>query len=189
MTEETFKKDLLSLFKNYSQEPDPNKIKLFSVAISKSVGFKHDWNKIFLEILTTERFFPNLAVIVEYVNKNSSAEKSKTPRQQAIELVDKYILYLTGVLSYEDLSQYDHAYFKKRFSCDKYSVHSGSVNPTFKRKEWVEIAEIDFQAYEATKSLPFMEDYKNFLTDKEPDGEQKKKIPNHAEVLSLRSES
>lgn len=156
MTREKFQEGILYAFKNYSKPVDNTLISFSSIAIEKAIGFSHNWEKIFFDVFANEKFFPNLAVIIEYAKKQTPALKEQTTKEKAIECVDRYIAYLNGHLKHEEISPYDHSYYKKRFNCDKYAVQSGNVNLNFKRKEWIDICELDFETHKRTGELPFM---------------------------------
>jgi len=154
--EEKFKKNLVALFTNFGQEPDVDRIRFLSQAVKASVGFDHNWDKVFFSIASKEKFFPPAAVIVDHTKKISGVGEEPTLRQKAEMCVDRYIMYLRGSMKHEEISPYDHLYCRKRFGVDKHSVQSGLVDLNFKRREWCDICEIDYETWVRTGSLDIM---------------------------------
>lgn len=154
MSKELLQANLIKLLLNYpNSKVEKENIKAISEFVGCEVGFDHDWVTICKKIAITEEFFPSSAKIVEVANQLGGI---KSLRDQATECVDRYIAYLNGHLKHEEISAHDHSYYKKRFNCDKYAVQSGNVNLSFKRKEWIDICELDFETHKRTGELPIM---------------------------------
>jgi len=142
MTKIKFQEMLIFLAENYGQAMTESRVKAMTYFVEYSIGFDHDWLQIGSDIALKERFFPNVAVIADYVQSKSVEFMSS--KEKATKCVDRYIAYLNGIIPREDISEQDMEYAKKNYFVDKYSYQRNNINLDFKRKEWIEITAMNF---------------------------------------------
>ena len=142
MTKQVFQEWLVYLFKNYGMDPDESRIKFLTKLIGDNFGFKHDWEKVFTQIGLREHFFPSAAVIVRYLNVNYGV---LTSREKAVALVDEILqtfLHYKGN-TYEYLGK-EKCTLAKKIGLDKFGLLSGTLDPRYLRRTWIDAAEREY---------------------------------------------
>jgi hypothetical protein len=142
------KKFLVTLAASYPGEVRPERLKIYMSALDAKLK-EANLSELLSVLILNYSFFPSAKEILEAIvpPKESAKERSAM-------CVDRYIMYLRGTLRYEEISDYDHVYCKKRFGVDKHSVQSGAIDLNYRRKEWVDICEIDFEIFDKTDEAP-----------------------------------
>jgi hypothetical protein len=138
-----FKKMLLILAENYGIQLTKSRMEAMCNLAHNTLGFNHDWQDVARQVALNEQFFPNIAVIGKYLQKETLQMLS--PADQAVACVDRFISYLTGEINFEQITQEDWAYYRRKFGVTRYDYQSGLVKLEFRRKEWVDMVTYDFQ--------------------------------------------
>lgn len=135
---------LIALAQNYNQAVTRERVDSITHFVEASVGLNHDWDSIAVKIASNEEFFPTTAVILKYITTKKTLALD-SPHEKAKACVDRFIAYLTGSLTYSEVPKEDMVYCKRKFNVDKFAYQAGGVNLDFRRKEWIEMVELDFE--------------------------------------------
>ena len=117
------------------------------------------FNSLIEQIAKKFEYFPTPKQILDFISPQL------TLKDHAETLVDRFVAYLEGRLSREQISTSDLNYCQKRFQADKFSFGQGKINLSFQRREWVAKAERDFEfgineqlAIESPRALKLIQD-------------------------------
>jgi hypothetical protein len=144
------KKFLSTLALSFPGDVPQSKLAVYFELLSDELKSKN-LKELLLRLTAENNFFPSVKIIMDH-----ASEPKQSTKDRAVFVVERYIQYLRGALKYEEIGDYDHAYCKKRFGADKHGVQSGAIDLNFRRKEWIDICEIDFEIFEKTGDRPWM---------------------------------
>jgi hypothetical protein len=144
------KKFLVTLASSFSGETKPERLKIYMSVLEAKLK-EVDLADLLSALVLKHSFFPSAKEILDAI-----VPPKESAKDRATVCVDRYIMYLRGALKHEEVGDYDHAYYKKRFGVDKHSVQSGIIDLNYRRKEWVDICEIDFEIFDKTGDRPWM---------------------------------
>lgn len=143
MNKQEFKKMLITLAANYDYELSKQRLEVITQLAEKTFGFNHPWEQVTLKIAAQERFFPNIAVIKSHITTANATFAELTAKQQATILVDQFIGFLQGLVSYETIGTARVRHLQNKFNADRFSFARGEINLEFRRREWIDSMELE----------------------------------------------